>query len=196
MNTKPRNQCIPADVAWLVALDHQRQCGSLDVAARNAGRQPCPGTPLPIPAVKQTKPCIALLLLKFFPPHLQCLPSRVAPRGPLSGTTSSWWGCGMGQPDRERRPVSGPAFREANKHLLPFLLDWLLDERSRSLVISISILALIFSPSIWRPSAYSLLEESSQPLCLSRCPCTLYPSHLHLHSCCPSPLLPVSSIVL
>lgn len=45
MNTKPRNQCVPADLVWLVLLDHQRQRGSLHVAERNAGREPCPGTP-------------------------------------------------------------------------------------------------------------------------------------------------------
>ncbi|XP_060005002.1 endothelial differentiation-related factor 1-like, partial [Lagenorhynchus albirostris] len=38
MNTKPRNQCIPADLVCLVPLDHQCQRGSLHAATRNTGR--------------------------------------------------------------------------------------------------------------------------------------------------------------
>lgn len=52
MNTKPRNQCVPAELTWLVALDHLRQ-RVLITRPSGPGGSPAQ-TPPPTPAVRLT----------------------------------------------------------------------------------------------------------------------------------------------
>lgn len=81
MNTKPRNQCVPADLAWLVPLDHRCQRGLFTWPSGTRGVSPAREPPLPC---CQTKPCKVLLLLIFF-----SFPSLVSaqPRGGSPGSS-------------------------------------------------------------------------------------------------------------
>lgn len=90
MNTKPRNQCVPADLVWLVPLDHQRQQGSLHVAEWNTGVSPGPPTR---PAVKQTNKTFKVFAASdfFLPNPILKFGGKTLPSSPLV-SAQSWGG--------------------------------------------------------------------------------------------------------